>query len=163
VPLYNLALSYSRLVGPRLAGESAREFAARRRIVGAMTKAPEMVAGTGRFTTSLMREFGGDLLGKEGAEGVYAVGAPSRLAASLPASGAVGIALKIEDGAERGRDAVTVEVMRQLGLAGGSRLGRLRRLARRPVRNVRGEVVGGMKPVFSLDLFAPEGTAGRAR
>jgi L-asparaginase II len=78
-------------------------------------------------------------------------------------NGAVGIALKIEDGAERGRDAVTVEVMRQLGLAGGSRLGRLRRLARRPVRNVRGEVVGGMKPVFSLDLFVPEGTAGRAR
>ena len=163
VPLYNLALSYSRLVGPRLPGESVREFAARRRIVGAMTGAPEMVAGTGRFTTSVMREFGGDLLAKEGAEGVYAVGVPSRLAAALPVNGAVGIALKIEDGAERGRDAVTVEVMRQLGLAGGSRLGRLRRLARRPVRNVRGEVVGGMKPVFSLDLFVPEGTAGRAR
>ncbi len=163
VPLYNLALSYARLVGPRLAGESAREFAARRRIVGAMTEVPEMVAGTGRFTTSLMREFGGSLLGKEGAEGVYAVGASSRLAAALPAGGAVGIALKIEDGAERGRDAVTVEVMRQLGLADGSRLGRLRRLARRPVRNVRGEVVGGMKPVFSLDLFAPERAARRAR
>lgn len=163
VPLYNLALSYARLLGQRLAGESAREFAARRRIVGAMTEAPEMVAGTGRFTTSLLREFGGGLLGKEGAEGVYAIGAPSRLAASLPASGPVGIALKIEDGAERGRDAVTVEVMRQLGLAEGSRLGRLRRLARRPVRNVRGEVVGGMKPVFSLDLFAPERAAGRAR
>jgi L-asparaginase II len=163
VPLYNLALSYARLVGPRLAGESTREFAARRRIVAAMTEAPEMVAGTGRFTTNLLREFGGSLLGKEGAEGVYAVGASSRLAASLPVRGAIGIALKIEDGAERGRDAVTVEVMRQLGLAEGSRLGRLRRLARRPVRNVRGEVVGGMKPVFSLDLFAPERAAGRAR
>ena len=33
---------------------------------------------TGRFTTSLMREFGGSLLGKERAEGVYAVGASSR-------------------------------------------------------------------------------------
>lgn len=163
VPLYSLALAYARVVGPRLAGEPAREFAARRRIVGAMTEAPEMVAGTGRFTTSLMREFGGSLLGKEGAEGVYAVGAPPRLADSLPAGGAVGIALKIEDGAERGRDAVTVEVMRQLGLAEGSRLGRLRRLARRPVRNIRGEVVGGMKPVFSLDLFAPERTGRRAR
>ncbi len=163
VPLYNLALSYARLVGPRLGGESAREFAARRRIVGAMTEAPEMVAGTGRFTTNLMREFGGSVLGKEGAEGVYAVGASSRHAGALPATGPVGIALKIEDGAERGRDAVTVEVMRQLGLADGSRLGRLRRLARRPVRNVRGEVVGGMKPVFSLDLFAPERVSRRAR
>ena len=163
VPLYNLALSYARLVGPRLPGEPAAEFAARRRIVRAMTSFPEMVAGTGRFTTNLMREFGGDLLGKEGAEGVYAVGVPARLAASLPVDGPVGIALKIEDGAERGRDAVTVEVMRQLGLASGTRLSRLRRLARRPVRNVRGEVVGGMTPVFCLDLFASDSAVGRAR
>jgi L-asparaginase II len=160
-PLYNLALAYARLAGRRAPGESKPEFAARRRVVEAMTHAPEMVAGTGRFTTNLMREFGGDLLAKEGAEGVYAVGVPKRLARALPVRGSIGIALKIEDGAERGRDAVTVEVLRQLGLAGGARLLRLRRLARRPVRNIRGDVVGGMKPVFSLDLFDSEGPGGR--
>jgi L-asparaginase II len=162
VPLYNLALSYARLVGARADGETAAEFAARRRIVAAMTRAPRMVAGTGRFTTNLMTEFGGALLAKEGAEGVYAVGVPRRLARALPVRGAIGIALKIEDGAERGRDAVTVEVMRQLGLASGALLANLRRLARRPVRNVRGDVVGGMKPVFSLDLFAAAGAAADA-
>ena len=160
VPLYNLALSYARLEGGRTSRETVREYAARRRIVFAMTHATEMVGGTGRFTTALMREFGGDLLGKEGAEGVYAVGVPRKLADTLPGGGPVGIALKIEDGAERGRDAVAVEVMRQLGLASGARLARLHRLARRPVRNVRGDVVGGMKPVFSLSLFAAGG-AGR--
>jgi len=160
VPLYNLALGFARLEGGRAPSETAAEFAARRRIVEAMTSAPAMVAGTGRFTTNLMREFGGGLLAKEGAEGVYAVGIPHRLARTLPVPGAIGIALKIEDGAERGRDAVTVEVMRQLGLATGARLGNLRRLARRPVRNVRGDVVGGMKPVFSLDLFAAAREAG---
>ncbi len=162
-PLYNLALAYARLAGGRAPEESGREFAARRRIVEAMTQAPEMVAGTGRFTTNLMREFGGDLLAKEGAEGVYAVGVPRKLVRALPVRGSIGIALKIEDGAERGRDAVTVEVLRQLGLAAGVRLLRLRHLARRPVRNVRGDVVGGMKPVFSLDLFASGGPALRVR
>ncbi|HEV8267962.1 MAG TPA: asparaginase, partial [Thermoanaerobaculia bacterium] len=154
IPLYNLALSYARLLGGKIAAERAAEFRARRRIVQAMTSRPEMVAGTGRFTTQLMREYGGSLLGKEGAEGVYAIGVPAKLASHLPTRRAVGIALKIEDGAERGRDAVAVDVLRQLGLARGKRLVKLRHYARRPVRNVRGDVVGGMKPIFALDVFA---------
>jgi L-asparaginase II len=154
IPLTNLALLYARLMGARLPGEALRAFRARVRIVEAMTSAPEMVAGTGRFTTNLTRAFGGGLLAKEGAEGVYAVGVAPSLAQSLSGTSSVGIALKIEDGAERGRDAVTVEVLKQLGLVSGTRLAALRRLARRPVKNVRGDVVGDMKTVFRLDRFA---------
>jgi L-asparaginase II len=153
IPLGNLALLYARLMGKRLPGEATRGFRARVRIAAAMTSAPEMVAGTGRFTTNLMRAFGGGLLAKEGAEGVYAVGVAPSLAQSLSGTSSVGIALKIEDGAERGRDAVTVEVLRQLGLASGARLAAVRRLARRPVKNVRGDVVGDMRTVFRLDRF----------
>jgi len=78
-----------------------------------MTRAPAMVAGTGRFTTNLMREFGGDLLGKEGAEGVYAVGVPHRLASV--AAGPGRDRHRAQDRGRRGAgtDAVTVEVMRQ--------------------------------------------------
>ncbi len=136
IPLANLALLYARLLGARMPGEPLRAFRARVRIAGAMMSFPEMVAGTGRFTTSLMRAFGGGLLAKEGAEGVYAVGVARSLSRSLAGTASVGIALKVEDGAERGRDAVTVEVLRQLGLASGARLAALRRLARRPVKNV---------------------------
>ena len=153
MPLANLALLYARLKGARMPGEALRAFRARVRIADAMTEAPEMVAGTGRFTTNLMRAFGGSLLAKEGAEGVYAVGVAPSLARPLSGAASVGIALKIEDGAERGRDAVTVEVLRQLGLASGTRLAALRRFARRPVKNVRGDVVGDMKTVFRLDRF----------
>jgi L-asparaginase II len=153
IPLENLALLYARLTGARVRGETPRAFRARVRIVNAMMEAPEMVAGTGRFTTNLMRAFGGGLLAKEGAEGVYAIGAGSRLSRVLGGGSGVGIALKIEDGAERGRDAVTVEVLKQLGLASGTRLAALRRAARRPVKNVRGEIVGDMKTVFRLERF----------
>ena len=155
IPLGNLALLYARLKGARMRGETPQVFRARVRIVGAMTAAPEMVAGTGRFTTNLMRAFGGRLLAKEGAEGVYAVGVARSVARSLCGTASVGIALKIEDGAERGRDAVIVEVLRQLGLASGARLAALRRLAPRPVKNVRGDIVGDMKAVFRLDRYTP--------
>ena len=148
VPLASLARGYARLVGTGPRGETAAEASARRRIAEAMAGAPEMVAGTGRFTTDLMRTFGGSsLVAKEGAEGVYAVGVPAALAGGK----ALGIAVKIADGAERGRDAVTVETLRALGLARGARLGRLRKLAFRPVLNVRGDVVGGLETLFSLE------------
>ncbi len=148
VPLAALALAYARLVGGGPPRETRAESAARRRIAAAMAAAPEMVAGTGRFTTDLMRAYGGTLVAKEGAEGVYAVGVPAALAGR--GGRAVGVAVKIADGAERGRDAVTVEVLRALGLAKGARLARLRALAFRPVLNVRGDVVGGLETVFRL-------------
>ncbi len=149
VPLQALALAYARLVGNGAPGETSPEAAARRRIAMAMAAAPEMVAGTGRFTTDVMREFRGTLVAKEGAEGVYAVGIPASLAGRRDGQ-AVGIALKIADGAERGRDAVTVETLRQMGLASGARLARLRKLVFKPVRNVRGDVVGELRTVFRL-------------
>ncbi len=162
IPLERLALLYARLVGGKLRGESARAGAARGRIVGAMTGAPQMVAGTGRFTTNLMRAYSGKLLAKEGAEGVYAIGVSRDLAGARAVSGGstVGIAVKIEDGAERGRDAVTVEVLRQLGLASGARLAALRAFARRPVKNVCGDVVGDMKTVFRLERIPCGGRTG---
>jgi len=144
VPLRALALGYARLFASRIPGESPEEAAARLRIASAMAAAPGMVAGTGRFTTFLMRAYGGGLVAKEGAEGVYAVGVPRR------GGGAVGIALKIDDGSERARDAIVVEALRQTGLAAGARLRRLRRFADRPVRNVLGDVVGTVKTVFRL-------------
>ena len=79
---------------------------------------------------------------------MYAVGIPAALADR--GGKALGIGVKIADGAERGRDAVTVEVLRALGLAKGARLARLRALAFRPVLNVRGDVVGGLETVFRL-------------
>ena len=147
-------LAYARLVGERFPRETRREFAARTRIVSAMTQAPHMVAGTGRTRRTSCGSSAGDCLEKEGAEGVYAIGLPRAFGQALPNTGSSGIALKIEDGAQRGRDAVSVEVMRQLGLVSGVRLATLRRFAKLRVQNARGDVVGGMKPVFALELFA---------
>jgi len=74
-------------------------------VAAAMRAFPEYVGGTRRDVTALIRGTEG-LVGKDGAESVYAVGlADGR-----------GIALKIADGAQRARPVVLAAVLRGLGV-----------------------------------------------
>jgi len=156
IPLERLARAYARLFAERVRGETAAERRARGRAVAAMTGEPRMVAGTGRFTTALLTEARGALVGKEGADGLYAVAVAPEASRRLGGGGPLGIAVKIEDGSDRGRATVVVEVLGRLGLLRGAGLGRLRRAAAGTVRNVRGDVVGAMEPVFRLEGPAAE-------
>jgi L-asparaginase II len=110
LPLSGLACASARLLAARVSGETPAAASARARLVRAMWKSPFMVAGSGRFTTDFLAAGAGRWIGKEGAEGLYAVGL-------APASGsrqAVGVAFKIEDGSARPRDAVTLDVLSRL-------------------------------------------------
>jgi len=147
LPLSALALGYARLFADAVDGESGASPAARRRVVKAMTRSPEMVAGRGRFTTDFIRAGGGQWIGKEGAEGVYAVG----LRRAVRSRGHVlGIALKIEDGSTRPRDVVTVALMQKLRLLDGRARSALSRFRSPAVLNVRGAVVGSIEPAIVL-------------
>ena len=130
LPLAALSLGYARLVS-RSAGPVAS------RLTRAMWERPEMMAGLGRFTTDFLAAGRGRWIGKEGAEGVYAIG----LCGSGDAE-SVGLAFKIEDGSTRARDAVSLALL--------ARLGRLPREAEKklaayrdpPLHNAGGLVVG---------------------
>ncbi len=150
LPLSALAASYARLLAARLPGEERGAAAARARIVRAMTKSPFMVAGSGRFTTDFIAAGRGRWIGKEGAEGVYAVGlAPSS------AGRAVGIAFKIEDGSARPRDAVTLDVLTRLGrLPQETRRG-LAAYAEPRVQNARGLEVGRIEAEVPISAAGP--------
>jgi L-asparaginase II len=76
-----------------------------RRVADAMRARPDLVGGTGRDVTQLLRAVDG-LVAKDGAEGVFA--------AALPDGRAV--ALKISDGASRARPPVMVAALRRLGV-----------------------------------------------
>lgn len=97
LPLSALALAYARLLALRVPGESRRQADARRQVVRAMWGRPDMVAGTGFFTTRLLEAGKRRWIGKEGAEGVYAIG----VRAASARGRASGVALKIEDGSAR--------------------------------------------------------------
>ncbi len=98
LPLQQLAHLYSRLTTP---GDTHSE-----RLVRAMTRHPEMVAGEGAFDTEVMRLGGGELVCKGGAEGVQCVG---RVGEGL------GLTLKAIDGGDRAKRVATLRVLSQLG------------------------------------------------
>ena len=70
------------------------------RIFESLTRYPEMVGGSDRFCTVLMRAYEGRLIGKLGADGCYgiAVRADRMITTGHPNREVMGIAVKIEDG-----------------------------------------------------------------
>ena len=152
LPISRLAAAYARLVAPgALDDESPAAAKARRRIVAAMTGAPFFMSGTGQFTTRFLEAGKGRWIGKEGAEGVYAIG----VATPRP----LGIAFKIDDGASRPRFAVAIEVLSRLGIWEGPVPAGLAPDVRPVLTNARGVEVGGI--VADVPLV-PAGTRGRA-
>ena len=71
----------------------------------AMLSHPDLVAGEGRFDTELMRRSHGQVLSKGGAEGIQCL---SRVGEGL------GVAIKVEDGSRRAKQAVALHLLRQL-------------------------------------------------
>lgn len=140
--LFAAARGYAALADPAAARLEPEECELAREIVRAMTTVPEMVAGPGRFTTRLMRATGGRVLGKEGAEGLYAV------AVLGPVT--FGVTLKIADGAERCRNGVVIDVLRQLGALSAAEVQELAEFHRSQILNHAGRVVGEVVPDVEL-------------
>ena len=108
LPLSRLAFGYARLLARPRPGEDP-DATVRRRICAALWASPGMVAGRGRFTTEFLEAGRGRWIGKEGAEGVYAIGLAARKGEK-----ALGIAFKLEDGSTRARDAVALDILARL-------------------------------------------------
>jgi L-asparaginase II len=129
LPLSGLARGVLSLVQ---APEETRE----RSVADAMRAHPWMVAGTGREDTELMQAVP-DLLVKGGADGVHV--------AALPGRGAV--ALKLDDGGDRGRTPALAAGLRHLGVPDDL----LARWLLTPVSGGDG-VVGEIRPAPSITL-----------
>ncbi len=142
LPLAAAARAYAALADPVAAGLPDEVAGALTQAASAMGSAPEMVAGPGRFTTRLIEATAGRVIGKEGAEGFYA------MAVREPFP--IGLAFKIADGGERGRDGVALDLLRQMGAISGEELAALDDLSQPPIRTVRGRTVGEVRPEVEL-------------
>lgn len=145
--LHRLAFAYARLM--------ASSDDAPLRVVEAMTRFPQYVGGAWTITTPLMQAFSGELLAKEGAEGVYAMAVAPRLTERLDVAddAAIGIAIKVADGSmTRGRNPVILRALEQLGVDLASRPD-LNRYREWPLRNVAGALVGEVRAEFELEFL----------
>jgi L-asparaginase II len=149
VPLVSAATAFARLADPdRL---PAARAAALKTIFSAMTSHSEMVRGPGGFDTELMRLHPGVIVAKGGAEGYQGIGIAA--GARGPGSPALGIALKIADGASRATHPTALEALRQLGVLGEPELAALIPFGfspRETLKNWRGLVVGEARTCFQL-------------
>ena len=132
IPLRAIARGYARFADTH--GMPVSRQSAVRRLNVAIASHPELVAGSDRFDTALMRRKGHGLVVKTGAEGVYA--------AALPYFG-LGVALKIDDGARRAAEVAMAAVLRYLELLDDEDWAALRPYVEPPIRNASGDIVGG--------------------
>ena len=153
LPLRNMALAYARLgnaeVGMRnaeLHGEVARGTTpadtfrtphSAFRIIEAMLRHPELIAGEGRPCTEIMRAHPGRVIAKVGAEGVYC---------ALLTQERLGVALKVADGHAVASALAIAAVLEELGLRP-----RPAGLTARPNVNTRGETVGELRVKGGLE------------
>lgn len=137
LPLQAAAMAFARLVEPvGLEPELARALD---RVACAMRAFPEMVAATQqRLCTELMRA-GRDarVTAKAGAEGVYCVGWFDRSSGH-----ALGLAVKMEDGGQRGRDPVVIGLLQRYGVLPEELSPTLQPMRAGTLQNWRGLTVG---------------------
>ena len=141
LPLRRMALAYARL-------GTSREPAAQR-LREAMTAHPELIGGERRLCTELIRQSGGAVLAKVGAEGVYC--------AALPQAG-LGVALKVLDGDMKSSQVALLGVLAQLDQGAlAPTLASLAGYAAPAIRNTRREATGVMRAAGALRFHAPLG------
>lgn len=157
VPLRAAALAYARLCQPDDLSQPRAD--ACRLIVSSMTSHPLMVGGPDSFDTRLMNVIGSKVVIKGGAEGYQAFGI--RPGALGPGSPALGVTFKISDGdltsrtqgpGGRVRPAVTLEILRQLGVITPDELANLTEFGPEfKLHNFRRIHVGNGYPAFHLE------------
>jgi len=162
IPLRNMALAYARLSNAEFGmpnaesiGEVARDTTltgpfrtphSTLRIVEAMLRHPDLIAGEGRPCTEMMRAHPGRVIVKVGAEGVYC--------ALLPRE-QLGVAVKVGDGHAVASALAMAAVLEQLGLRP-----RPVSLTARPMVNTRGETVGELRVNGGLEQQKDGGPRG---
>jgi L-asparaginase II len=139
MPLGNLALGMARFADPTDQPEPRQLAAARLR--RAMAAEPFMVHGSGTFVTDCMTVTGETALVKGGAEGMFT--------AALPKLG-LGVAVKIEDGAERASETAMAAILEALGVFDNRAIAALSGWLTQPLSNWAGSDIGVIRPAACL-------------
>lgn len=136
LPTFALALDAVAEGCARFAAAVDDKTPAPAQIFSAMIAHPDMVAGTDRLDTDLMRTVHGRLFSKVGAEGFYAAAIPKRR---------MGLALKVEDGSGRASEPALLAALRLMDAVDHQEFEALSRYALPVIRNTLGETVGTIR------------------
>ena len=150
IPLRHLAHAFAR-VGT---GIGLREGHARaaKRLRQAVARAPFMVAGTGRFDTTVMQRLGERVFCKVGAEGVFCAALPQR---------GLGVAIKIDDGNNaRAAEVVMAAVIEAFVALDDGDAVLMNTLSQPVLKNWNGITVGCLRPAEAMRVPAGDKQSG---
>ncbi|WP_026894533.1 asparaginase [Clostridiisalibacter paucivorans] len=139
MPLYKFAHGFAKLSKPEVFNPIRKKVVSK--IITSMTKYPEMVGGTNRICTDLMKICGDRLFAKSGASAYYAIGLKDK---------GIGIAFKIEDGNSKIMPAIVLETLKQLKIITDKELKQLEKYYILDIKNHKKEIVGQTKTEFDL-------------
>jgi L-asparaginase II len=143
LPLLPMAISLARFARPAGLPESLER--ACRRVANAMLAHPDMVGGRGRFDTDVMATCGNGVVAKAGAEGVHGWAVVGR---------GLAMAVKVEDGRDRGYRLLVVEALERFGLLPPERAAGLRARQAEPIlENWAGRGVGALRVAVPEDAW----------
>lgn len=143
LPMEKLAYGYARLANPEELPKEKQEAIGK--ITDAMVSYPEMVGGTDRICTDLMKKFGDRLFAKSGANAFYNIGIKER---------GIGIAIKMLDGSSENLPMVILDVLLKLEVIEKSELEDFNKIhLDHNVYNHRKEIVGEKKIAYDLNNY----------
>jgi L-asparaginase II len=129
--LCQLARGFARLCAQQHLEQACGD--ACRRVLAAMINEPDMVGGIDARDSILMRALPGMVVAKAGAEGVQAMGLVRR---------GIGVAIKVEDGADRPLWPICVAILRRLDVLPEPLPAELLEAWQAELKNTRGDLVG---------------------
>ena len=138
LPIYNMSLAYARLSTPKTADWGDYELAATK-IRDAMSKYPQIVAGTGRIDLAVPEVTGGRIIAKIGSDAVFCMAVKD---------GDLGITFKVEDGGFATVTPMTIALLKHLDLLTKDEAAELDKLFPPVLKNHRGEIIGTIEAVF---------------
>ena len=117
LPIKNMSCAYTRIANWELLPLEYQQSA--KRIFLSMIKYPEIVGGTDRFDTDLIRISEGKLLAKSGADGVFCIGVRNE--------NGIGITVKMESGNMKFLPLVVIRILYQLKILPKEKLNQLKK------------------------------------
>jgi L-asparaginase II len=140
-PVKNQAIAYKNLVSPVEFDEATRK--ACKMMVDSITAFPEMIAGKRRYCTDLMKEAGGKLIGKTGADGIYSIGLVEQK---------YGICIKVDDGKMGPQYNVAQSVIEQLGILSSEQNKKLHGYVLQETKNFGGLLTGETRTCLNVKV-----------
>ncbi|GAB4435774.1 MAG: asparaginase [bacterium] len=128
MPLKNIAIAYK-----NLALKMENHLSGVRRLLKSAIDYPEMVGGTERLCTDVIRFTAGKIFAKVGADGVYAAFNMNRMEA---------LAMKVEDGSAKALQPAFIKAIEKLGWLNPREIELLEKYWKVPLKNSRGNAVG---------------------